>query len=141
MSRILKIGCLLAAACALALPQPPPGGIRHGMNMSMMRYDGSTETTITGTVEDVLHPQMGRMNGTHLLVKTETGTIEVHVGPSNFVTNAGFTFAKGDSIQVLGSKKTIDGKEAVIAREVTRDGKTLTLRDKTGRPLWARGKS
>ncbi len=103
----------------------------------MPHYDASTETNITGTVQDILHPQMGRMNGTHLLVKTETETIEVHVGPSNFVTNEGFTFAKGDSVQVLGSKVTMGGKEALIAREVTRDGKTLTLRDKTGRPLWA----
>jgi hypothetical protein len=110
--------------------------MRHG-GMKMAPYDVSTETTITGTVQDILHPQMGRMNGTHLLVKTESETIEVHVGPSDFVANAGFTFAKGDSVQVLGSKVTIDGKEALIAREVTRDGKTLTLRDKTGRPMWA----
>ncbi len=114
----------------------PQGGM-NGMNMKMMRYDASTETTITGTVQDVLHPQMGRMNGTHLLVKTETETIEAHVGPSDFVTGEGFSFAKGDSVQVLGSRVTIDGKAALIAREVTKDGKTLTLRDKTGRPLWA----
>lgn len=136
MNRIMKIGCLAAVGCALMLAQPPQGGMRHG-GMKMAPYDVSTETTITGTVQDILHPQMGRMNGTHLLVKTESETIEVHVGPSDFVANAGFTFAKGDSVQVLGSKVTIDGKEALIAREVTRDGKTLTLRDKTGRPMWA----
>jgi len=105
--------------------------------MKMTRYEVSTEATITGTVEDVLQPQQGRMMGTHLVVKTATETIEVHVGPSNFVSGKGFTFAKGDSVQVVGSKVTIEGKEALIAREVTRGGKTLTLRDKTGRPLWA----
>ena len=105
--------------------------------MRMPRYDASTEVTISGTVQDVLHPQMGRMDGTHLVLKTETETIEVHLGPSNFVSDKGFTFAKGDSVQVLGSKVTIGGNQAVLAREVTKDGKTLTLRDKTGRPLWA----
>jgi len=105
--------------------------------MKMTRYEVSTEATITGTVEDVLQPQRGRMMGTHLVVKTSAETIEVHVGPSNFVSGKGFTFAKGDSVQVVGSKVTIEGKEALIAREVTRDGKTLTLRDETGRPLWA----
>ena len=95
--------------------------------MKMVPYEVSSETTITGTVEDVLQPHMGRMMGTHLIVKTATETIEVHVGPSDFVTKEGFTFAKGDSIQVLGSKVTIDGKEALISREVTKDGKTLTL--------------
>jgi DNA/RNA endonuclease YhcR with UshA esterase domain len=113
--------------------------VAQGM-MSMPRYDVASETTITGTVEDVLQPQMGRMMGTHLMVKTDAGTIEVHVGPANFVNREGFTFAKGDEVQVLGSKVTIGGKEALIARDVTKDGKTLTLRDKTGRPLWARGR-
>ena len=135
MTRILKIGFLVAAACALAFAQPPGGGMKKGMRMP--RYDASTEITITGTVQDVLHPQMGRMEGTHLLLKTETETIEVHVGPSNFVSGKGFTFAKGDSVQVLGSKVTVGGNPAVLAREVTKDSKTLTLRDKTGRPLWA----
>ena len=135
MIRILKIGSFVAATCALVLAQPPGGGMKRGMRMP--RYDATTEITITGTVQDVLHPQMGRMSGTHLLLKTETETIEVHVGPSNFVSSEGFTFAKGDSVQVLGSKVTIGGKQALIAREVTKDSKTLTLRDKTGRPLWA----
>jgi len=136
MNRMLKIGCLLAAACALALAQPPECCMKHG-GMKMAPYEVSTEATITGTVEDVLQPQRGRMMGTHLVVKTSAETIEVHVGPSNFVSGKGFTFAKGDSVQVVGSKVTIEGKEALIAREVTRGGKTLTLRDKTGRPLWA----
>jgi hypothetical protein len=135
MIRILKIGSLVAAACALALAQPAGGGVKRGMRMP--HYDTSTEITLAGTVQEVLHPQMGRMNGTHLLLKAETETIEVHIGPSNFVSSEGFTFAKGDSVQVLGSKVTIGGKQALIAREVTKDSKTLTLRDKTGRPLWA----
>ena len=134
MIRILKIGSLVAAACALALAQTPGGGVKRGMRMP--HYDTSTEITIAGTVQEVLHPQMGRMNGTHLLLKAETETIEVHIGPSNFVSSEGFTFAKGDPVQVLGSKVTIGGKQALIAREVTKDSKTLTLRDKTGRPRW-----
>jgi hypothetical protein len=137
MNRMLKIGCLVAATCALTLAQPPQGGMKMGHGMKMLPYDVSSEATITGTVQDVLQPHMGQMMGTHLVVKTATETIEVHVGPSSFVTKEGFAFAKGDSVQVLGSKVTIDGKEALISRELTKDGKTLTLRDKTGQPLWA----
>ena len=45
-------------------------------------------------------------------------------------------------MEVTGSKVTVSGKEYVVAREVVKDGKTLTLRDKTGIPAWAgqRGK-
>lgn len=137
MNRILKIACLLAATGTLTLAQPPRSAVKMGHAMKMVPYDVSSETTITGSVQDVLQPIMGRMTGTHLIVKTETETIEVHVGPTDFVTNEGFAFAKGDSVQILGSKVNIDGKDALISREVTKNGKTLTLRDKSGRPLWA----
>ena len=77
------------------------------------------------------------MMGTHLLVKTNTETIEVNLGPANFISREGFTFAKGDSVEILGSKAPMGDAEVLIAREVTKDGKKLTLRDETGRPLWA----
>ncbi len=54
-----------------------------------------------------------------------------------FVSDKGFSFAKGDAVEVTGSKVTLTGKEYVIAREVVKDGKTLTLRDKNGIPEWA----
>ena len=137
MKSLRTFGCFLAAACIVVVPslaQPANPG------MGMPRYDTSTETNLKGTVEDVLHPQNSSRRGTmgiHLMVKTDTGTIEVHLGPSSYVTQQGFTFAKGDVVEVVGSKVTIDGTAAVIAREVVKDGKTLTLRDKTGRPKWA----
>jgi hypothetical protein len=106
-------------------------------DMKMMRYDVSTETTITGTVQEVLRPQQTRMMGIHLTVKMATEAIEVHLGPSDFIANAGFSFAKGDSVQVLGSIVMTHDGEFLIAREITKDSKTLTLRDKMGRPLWA----
>jgi hypothetical protein len=151
MYRILLIGFLLLFTSGLAGAQPGQScmkqsgmNMKGGMNMKDMpmnmkdmpgmRYDVSTETTITGTVQDVLRPQNGRMMGIHLTVKTATETIEVHLGPSDFIANAGFSFAKGDSVQVLGSIVMMDDGEFLIAREITKDGKTLKLRDKTGRP-------
>jgi hypothetical protein len=77
------------------------------------------------------------MMGTHLVVKGADSAMEVMLGPTKYVGDQGFSFAKGDSIQVTGSKMTMCGKEFIIAREVVKDGKTLTLRDKSGRPKWA----
>ena len=114
----------------MALAQP-----RRGAGMS--RYDKSTETTISGTVQEVQQHQSRMMQGTHLIVKIDSGTLEVHLGPSAFIAKEGFTFAKGDSVEVLGSKVKFGDTDALIAREVTKEGKKLTLRDETGRPLWA----
>ncbi len=100
-------------------------------------YNPATETTIKGNVDQVTQPSRGQMSGTHLFVKTDAMTVEVALGPSFFISEKGFSFAKGDAVEVTGSKVTLSGKEYVIAREVVKDGKTLTLRDKNGIPEWA----
>ena len=112
-----------------------------------MMYNASSETTIKGTVESVdqgaqgMMMKMGMGMGTHLSVKTAEGQKQVMLGPSNFISSKGFTFSKGDEVEVTGSKVTMAGADYLIAREVVKGGKTLTLRDKTGRPEWSGGKA
>ena len=77
------------------------------------------------------------MMGTHLTLKTADSTIEVVLGPSSFISGRGFSFTKGDEVEVTGSRVTMAGTESLIAREVVKGGKTLTLRDKTGKPEWS----
>ena len=109
----------------------------------MHNYNPSTKTTAKGTVEQVkqVTGQHG-WKGTHLTLKAESGTMDVHVGPSAYVSEQGFSFAAGDQIEVVGSKVSIAGKEVLIAREIKKDGKTLVLRDAQGIPKWsgARGR-
>jgi hypothetical protein len=100
-------------------------------------YDAATEVTFRGTIEAVRQEACAQMTGTHLSVKTAEGAREVVLGPSQFIASKNFTFAKGDAVEVTGSKVTMCEGEYFIAREVVKDGKTLTLRDKAGRPEWA----
>jgi len=100
-------------------------------------YDPATETTLKGTVDAVNQQARGQMMGTHLTIKTADESREVMLGPAAFITGKGFAFAKGDSIEVTGSKITMGAMKFVIGREVVKNGKTLTLRDKTGTPQWA----
>ena len=125
LASTILLGALLASA------QGP------GSHKSMRMYDSATETHFKGTIEAVTQMTRGQMMGTHLTLKTGEGNREIMLGPSKFITSKGFTFAKGDSIEVTGSKVTMGGMEHIIAREVVKDGKTLTLRDKTGTPEWA----
>jgi hypothetical protein len=105
-------------------------------------YDVKTETTITGTVEGVEtvtgSGSRGRRNlgGIHLTVRTEKETVEVHVGPTAYLTEKGITLVKGDTIEVLGSRVTIDEESVVIARQIKKGDNTWVLRDGAGRPLW-----
>lgn len=111
----------------------------------MMMYNTGSETTIKGTVESLdqgtqgMMMKMGMGMGTHLTVKTAEGDMQVMLGPTRFITDKGFSFAKGDQVEVTGSKVSMGGSNYLMAREVVKDGKTLTLRDKDGRPEWSGG--
>ena len=101
-------------------------------------YDPATETYIKGTVEEVKTVPHGRMMaGMHLILKADDVTHEVTLGPANFVSGKGFSFAKGDAIELTGSKVNVGGTAYIVAREVIKDGRTLILRDKNGAPAWA----
>jgi DNA/RNA endonuclease YhcR with UshA esterase domain len=104
-------------------------------------YNPATETTVQGTVEEV-KTVTGRhgWNGTHLTLKTGDKTIDVHLGPASFLKEKGLSLAKGDAVEVTGSKTEFGGSEAIIAREVKKGGETLTLRDAQGIPQWPRGR-
>jgi hypothetical protein len=122
-----------------------------GAGKQMRMYDPATETTFKGVIDDVsqVTPDsmkgmqmkgMGRgMTGTHLTVKTGDEVRTVMLGPSTFTESKGFKFAKGDNVEITGSKVTMGGTDYIVAREIAKDGKTLTLRDKTGTPLWSGG--
>jgi hypothetical protein len=123
---------------------------RPGMRQMMPMYDTKTETTIKGTVETVEQgvPQgrmggrgTGRgMGGTHIVLKTDKESIPVRLGPSAFLEEQKLEIAKGDELEVIGSRVTIGSENVVLAREITRGGKTVKLRDASGRPLWRMGR-
>ncbi len=124
----------LLAIFAIAAVAQGPG---YGRNSPM--YDPKTEVTMTGTVDDILQRNcMGKQNGVHLLLKSESENVEVCVGPASFVQQKGFSFSKGDQLEVIGSRTKVRGKDVVIARQITKANQTLTLRDAQGVPAWSR---
>ncbi|HLH32894.1 MAG TPA: DNA-binding protein [Terriglobia bacterium] len=113
-----------------------------GQRGPMVRhYDPKTEVTLTGTVESIDRVGYGNMSqtGLHLTVKVGDETTDVHLGPAAFIEPK-MSFKKGDTVQITGSKITMMGKPAVIAREVKKGDQVLTLRDEKGLPVWPRGR-
>lgn len=134
---LLVVFVFLIASLALAQGM----GTGKGRGSRSSNYDPKTETTVTGVVEEVKQNTGPRGNtGTHAAVKTQNGVVDVHVGPTAFLSKQGLALAKGDPIEITGSKVTVDSKEAFIAREVKKDSKTFVLRDSVGKPMWSGSK-
>ncbi len=125
----LAVGALLLSLVAAKSPNP---------HRAMRMYDPATEVTFNGTIQEVkLMNHHGMMvTGMHLVVKTDDKTDEVILGPANYMTSKGFSFTKGDSIELTGSKIKIGETRYIMAREVVKRGKTLNLRDRQGVPEW-----
>ena len=101
-------------------------------------YDSSDEVSVQGIVQDVqqFYCPISGEQGTHLIVKTENGTVQVHVAPTRFLRSNNLSFSRGDELQVVGSRIMYQGHEAMIARSTTRKGQTVAFRKPNGRPLW-----
>lgn len=124
------------------------GGRGQGRTMDSPFYNTGTEVTINGTVDEVQQitatSASGMMRncprgwtGTHLIVKTDTGTLPVHVGPSSYLASKNFSIAKGDKLTILGSKVQYQGSDFIIAKEITKGSEVLTLRNSAGFPMWS----
>jgi hypothetical protein len=156
MAGMMQQGTMQQGMMQQGMMQPgtmQPGAMQPGMMMQRMRgmpgtqmpqamgYDKASETTVTGTVADVVEPQ--GTGGLHLTFKTADETMDVHLGPKAWLDSHGYTFKAGDELTILGSKTTthdmatMTNKTVVVAREITKHGETMVLRDENGRPLWA----
>ena len=130
------LGGVLAAAPLLAqapAPKAPPA--KAPAAAKAPEYDPKAEVTFKGTIEDFHESQMrGDHPGLHLVVKTETESIEVHACPVRFMKELDFALDKGDAVAVVGSRP--GGTGVVVAREITKGQTSLTLREKNGEPIW-----
>lgn len=131
---------IVVTSAAAAVGQTPRGRGMKGTQSPM--YNAKTELTISGVVQEVKEvPGPGRSSGLHLVLKGDTATYEVHLGPTWYLSQKKYTFATGDQIEVTGSQVSLQGSEVVVARQVKKDGETWTLRDENGIPLWSRRKN
>jgi hypothetical protein len=101
------------------------------------KYDKTTETKLTTVVQDLKTATVNGQQRVSLIVKDGADTIEVYIAPKSFLADMSSDFAKGDEVEITGSKvKTEDGA-LILAREVVKGNNSLILRDKSGEPVWA----
>ena len=88
-----------------------------------------TDVVLKGEVQS-LEPhecEMG-MKCVHLTVKTDSNVVKVHVGSEQFVKDSGWSFEKGDLLEITGARND----DMVAARTIKKADKTLVLSDDNG---------
>jgi hypothetical protein len=102
----------------------------------------ATEVTAKGTIEKVEEypSRSGWHTGQHVMLATDSSSLEVHLGPTDYWKKNGFELNKGDLIEVTGSKTTVDDAEIVLAREIKKGKEVVILRNAQGVPAWSRNR-
>jgi hypothetical protein len=123
---------------ALAAPGTAPA--QPGRAATAQRgFDPATVTTIEGEIKEIQRIPRGQAHeGVHLVLSTAAENLDVHLGPDSYVDGQSLKLAKGDRVEVRGSRVTVDGKAAIIAQEIRRGDERLVLRDASGVPAWSR---
>jgi hypothetical protein len=102
-------------------------------------YNPADEATVTGTIRYVQSAAGADGTvGVHLVVTTASGPVRIHLAPAMFIGMNDFYYLMDDRVEVTGARMTRAGETAIWARTITKDGKTLTLRDADGTPRWPR---
>lgn len=101
-------------------------------------YNAADEVVVRGRVQEAQEFDCPVSEGelaSHLMLKTADGVVQVHLAPVRIMASQKLSFAPGDQIEVVGSKIRLNGKNGVIAREISRGRESFIFRDREGRLL------
>ncbi len=94
----------------------------------------ATAVTVDGFIHEVVAEHAsGRAQGTHLMVDSLTKTVDVNAGPWLSPEMKAQMIA-GASVHVTGLSQAVNGKEYVLAQQITVNGQTFTIRNANGIP-------
>jgi hypothetical protein len=130
MIRTCGFSAFILGACVSLVAQAPVAAPRQ--------YDPATEVTTDGVIRGVVAVKgPDGTVGVHLnLVTAGKSVIKVHLGPAMFIGMNDAAFFAEDRVVVTGAFVSHDGEVALWARQITKNGKTLTLRGPDGIPRW-----
>lgn len=113
----------------------------ESVNKSEKLYNDSAAQTVKGVIIDTRTITL--QDGAEFMqmdVDTDHGTIPIHLGPVWYMDEYAdrFDVNKGRSVSVVGSRSTVQGKEVLVASEITNEeGKQrMRLRHPDGIPAW-----
>jgi len=100
-------------------------------------YNPATVVHMHAVVDSVKTIPVGEaLAGAHLFIKNGGETLDVFLGPPQYVRIFNLLLNPGDRVDVIGSEVKFKGASLILGREVTKGQVTMILRDETGTPMW-----
>jgi hypothetical protein len=114
---------LILAAMTMSLAQNP--------NIVTHRpYNRLTELVLRGSINQLeRNPKNTPLLGTYLILATPNGKVPVHLG---FFRLTDGRLAIGDTVTVIGTLASVNGKNLVLARIVNKGSEMIAVRNENG---------
>jgi hypothetical protein len=130
-------------AIAILFPCTFPNGFAGELpaaNHPTPLYNLKLEQKITGVVAESASVSGGKLlPGKHLTLLTRAGKLDVHLGPARAQSAEELGLRPGDQIEVTGCVISYKGRPVLLARQVKRGHRAVTLRTQRGYPISSRG--
>jgi len=124
-----------AAQQKAAVPAPSQLNSNYSINREVSLQGAVVSFTTSSSVPPL---------GGHVVLQTNSGTIDVRLGNAKLLETSGMNLAAGDQIRVVGENVAVAGNTYFLARLLQKNGQTVTLRSTRGlplRPMASRGRT
>ena len=139
MKRVIRWSWM-ATALATALAAAAIAGAQTAPQAESSLYQVGRETNLVGTVSSVLENSKTGPLGTHVMVQSASGLVDVHVGSAKYLELNKLNLKTGDSVRIVGESFTV-GTDTVFYARIVQDGTAaVAVRSPKGMPLWKNGK-
>ena len=129
--RYVALWCLLAAPSVVLAQRPSAKSVVATPGGYNVANDSSLQGTILSYTENSGKPPLG----THVLLQTSSGNVDVHLGDARVLHQAKMTLAQGMSVRFVGQSGTVGQNAVFLARLVQVGAKVVAVRSNHGIPL------
>jgi hypothetical protein len=139
MKRVTRLSWM-GTALAIALAAAGTVGAQTAPQVEPSQYQVGRETNLVGTVSSVVENSKSGPLGTHVMVQSGSGLVDVHVGSSKYLALNKLNLKTGDSVRIVGESFAV-GTDTVFYARIVQDGTAaVAVRSPKGAPLWKNGK-
>jgi hypothetical protein len=98
-------------------------------------YNIANDSSLQGTVLSYTENSSTPPLGTHVLLQTSAGNVEVHLGDARLLHQAKLSLAQGMSVRFVGQSQTVGNNTVFLARLVQVGSQVVAVRSNHGLPL------
>lgn len=133
------VAVLLTLFCAGGAFAQRPGAKSVAAKSVPGAYDIAADVSLQGTVIKYTENSRTTPIGTHVLLQTSGGNVDVHLGDARLLHAAKLRIATGANVRFVGQASTIGQNTVFLARLVQVGSQVVAVRSEHGLPLAATG--